>query len=318
MKVRMHSAIALFLALVLLCGVVSSCAAPEETKAETSSAAESTSATESEGDRQTESEPDGFSSTEGEEQVMSDSETATIPAASLESTALSDSKTETDTDTEGLTEETTVALTEDNKTEESEETERPSLIDGEYAALIENANYLKNGVQAGFTDASRDHFALENGNMSFTYALKNENSQLVSALKNKKGAAYITDTMDVFVRMNDGNTYFASGSTSDATANLYRIGMYYYEARFEEQDFMNGPELIEGAPFEGWGIDASASHNSPSRLAARPVGAARAVSSPIASNNARTPRRQVVLPVPGPPVNSMTCRWAAKATASNC
>ena len=259
----MHSAIALFLALVLLCGVVSSCAAPEETKAETSSAAESTSATESEGDRQTESEPDGFSSTEGEEQVMSDSETTTIPAASLESTALSDSKTETDTDTEGLTEETTVALTEDNKTEESEseETERPSLIDGEYAALIENANYLKNGVQAGFTDASRDHFALENGNMSFTYALKNENSQLVSALKNKKGAAYITDTMDVFVRMNDGNTYFASGSTSDATANLYRIGMYYYEARFEEQDFMNGPELIEGDPFEGWGIDASASHN---------------------------------------------------------
>ena len=49
-----------------------------------------------------------------------------------------------------------------------------------------------------------------------------------------------------------------------------------------------------------WMVEASVEHSSPRRLAARPVGAARAVSSPMASNRASTPRRQVVLPVPGP------------------
>lgn len=62
-------------------------------------------------------------------------------------------------------------------------------------------------------------------------------------------------------------------------------------------------------------VDASVEHSSPRRLAARPVGAARAVSSPMASNRASTPRRQVVFPVPGPPVSSITCRWAAWRTA---
>lgn len=221
MKARMSSVIAFLLALVLLLGVMTSCTTPNEKETETCSDTESASASESE--KQTSKE--------------------------TEETLRSNTETEVTTETE-KSEETDI-----------EEIERPSLIDGEYAALIENANYLKNGVQAYFTDASRDYFALENENMSFAYALKNENRQLVSALMNKKGAAYITDTMDVFVRMKDGNTYYASGSTSDTTANLYRIGMYYYEARFEEQDFMNSPELIEGEPFEGWSINTSASHN---------------------------------------------------------
>ena len=55
-----------------------------------------------------------------------------------------------------------------------------------------------------------------------------------------------------------------------------------------------------------WMVEASAPHSSPSRFAARPVGAASAVSRPSASNRASTPRREVVLPVPGPPVSSMT------------
>ena len=67
-----------------------------------------------------------------------------------------------------------------------------------------------------------------------------------------------------------------------------------------------------------WMVEASVEHSSPRRLAARPVGAARAVSSPMASNRASTPRRQVVLPVPGPPVRSITCREAAISTAWRC
>ena len=67
-----------------------------------------------------------------------------------------------------------------------------------------------------------------------------------------------------------------------------------------------------------WMVVPSASHSSPIRLAARPVGAARAVFSPKLSNRERTPRREVVLPVPGPPVRRSTCREAASSTASFC
>ena len=143
--------------------------------------------------------------------------------------------------------------TKENNSEKSEEeskteteTEKVSLIDGPYADLIENANGMKNTVQAYFEDSSRDLFSLENTEMKFSYALRNTSNQRVSSLTNKNGHAYITDTMDVFVRLKDGNVYYASGSTKNTTANLYRIGMYYYEARFEEQDFFNNPQFIEG------------------------------------------------------------------------
>ena len=67
-----------------------------------------------------------------------------------------------------------------------------------------------------------------------------------------------------------------------------------------------------------WMVAPSIPHSSPSRLAARPVGAARAVSSPSWSKRASTPRREVVLPVPGPPVRSITWQAAASSTAWRC
>ena len=167
------------------------------------------------------------------------------------------------TESSAVSEYTTEAITEiENENEtETENNSSDMKIEGEYARLIENANSLKNGVQAYFTDSSRDYFALENAGMKFSYSLRSNNKQLVSRLTNSEGVPYITDTMDVFVKMRDGNTYFASGSTVDATANLYRVGMYYYEARFEEQNFLNSPDLVDGDPLDGWSINTNASHN---------------------------------------------------------
>ena len=54
------------------------------------------------------------------------------------------------------------------------------------------------------------------------------------------------------------------------------------------------------------------------RWATRPVGAHSMVLRPRASNSPKMPRRLVVLPVPGPPVSSMICRWAAMRTPERC
>ena len=71
-------------------------------------------------------------------------------------------------------------------------------------------------------------------------------------------------------------------------------------------------------PRRRWMVWASESESSLMRLAARPVGAASTVSSPIRRNRATMPRRVVVLPVPGPPVRISTPFRAASSTACRC
>ena len=107
--------------------------------------------------------------------------------------------------------------------------------------LISHANSLMNGVNAYFTDGKRTDFMLENQNMSLEYALTASKYQAITSLKNKAGNSYIEGTADIFVKMTNGNVFYASGSSKPATANLYRLGYYMYEARFEEQNFMGTP-----------------------------------------------------------------------------
>lgn len=99
------------------------------------------------------------------------------------------------------------------------------------------SNNLANGVQAYFSDSQRESMIVENHKMSVEYGLVANGSQYVTALKNTKGIAYVENTMDTFVRMADGSTFYASQSAKKATSNLYRIGYYYYETRYEGQDF---------------------------------------------------------------------------------
>ena len=68
-------------------------------------------------------------------------------------------------------------------------------------------------------------------------------------------------------------------------------------------------------PRARWMVWASREHSSPSRLAARPVGAMSMEAQPIRSRAARMARTEVVLPVPGPPVSSTTPCRAASSTA---
>jgi hypothetical protein len=77
--------------------------------------------------------------------------------------------------------------------------------------------------------------------MIMNYSRSNKNDQLVESIKTLNGAAYIQNTMDVFVRTVNGDsydTYYASQSTKSAEANLYRFGYYYYQGMFEFQNFV--------------------------------------------------------------------------------
>lgn len=143
-------------------------------------------------------------------------------------------------------EETTTKGGEETTTKGGEETTdsgEPKL-EGPYANLIENADALKNGVTSYFTDASREHYRVENANMNLDYPLTSTEQQLVT-ITNKKGNTYVADTMDVYVAMENGKTFYASGSFYDAEANLFRYGYYYYDVRLYGQDFSSDTTINE-------------------------------------------------------------------------
>ena len=121
--------------------------------------------------------------------------------------------------------------------EETSQVEINAPLEGQHGALIENAYKLANGVNAYFPTASRDSFVIENQNVSLDYALKHSDNQWVNSIKSASGGTYVENTMDVYVRLKNGNTFLASESNVSTNTNLYRMGFYMYELRLESQVF---------------------------------------------------------------------------------
>ena len=202
----------------MLCGALASCAT--EIPAETT-VAES----DSEASAQTSSAVSG-----------SDNETETVTYDNILT-----SEAETATAGESLPETQESSSTEDSSTvEESEEGEEIPVesLTGEHAELIENADSLKNGVTAYYESGDRESVVFENLEMLLGYSLASGSSQQVTVLANKSGNAYVTDSMDVFVRMTDNKTYYAKDSYTSSVFNIYRFGYYYYEMKVEGQSFV--------------------------------------------------------------------------------
>ncbi len=233
MKRSIISILSLFLVICMLAGPLAACTdTPEASSATT---AETTS-------EETESRADGTESSD-KPASTSDAETADSTA---ETEALSTESSDESSDESSEIGSTDSASATDETTDEEEQVLVTLPADSREAAMIENANKLANGVQAYFPNPDRTSFAFENQEMYLEYMLSSSKNQQVSVLKNKSGHSYIEDTMDVYVRMKEsGKTYYASKSNIPTTANLYRFGYYYYEARLEEQVFFDEVKITD-------------------------------------------------------------------------
>ena len=126
-----------------------------------------------------------------------------------------------------------------------------SLSNSESSAVIENANNLANKVNAYYTDGERLGFVTENSNMKLTYSNDMLSERKVTALTDKNGNPYLTDTMDVYVKMQNGGTYYASKTANStkvsqfAGLNIFRFGYYYYDVRIEDQNFVNDITVLD-------------------------------------------------------------------------
>ena len=140
----------------------------------------------------------------------------------------------------------------------TEETEQPVVdhpkLECDDALIIEGAEKLANGVNAYYTDGNRLGFVTENQNMKLTYSNDMLAERKVTSLTDKKGNKYIENTMDVFVKMKDGGTYYASKTMNSAKVsqfaglNIFRFGYYYYDVRIEDQNFVNEINVVDEKP----------------------------------------------------------------------
>lgn len=122
-------------------------------------------------------------------------------------------------------------------------------LEGEYAELIENAYHTSNNISAYFTDGDRSGYEITNMNMVYTYNLFSSDG-ILATLANKNGGVYLDKTMDVFVTMDTGKTYYSSQSNSDARGNSFRYGFYYYDVRLLDHDFVNNIAIVDSQKFD--------------------------------------------------------------------
>ncbi len=220
--------ISLFLVTLMILGVLSACGGdPEEST--TQKPIESVETTVGGSDESVGGEGDTESAGETAGDVTTAETEGSDSESGSESESGSDSSSVSDSSSDSETEEEYPIVT-----------ERETLITGEDADVIERAEILANGVQAYHKGVNRNEYVIENTNMTLTYPLVSTMDQQVSSLTTKDGRAYITDTLDVFVTMTNGKTYYASQSVVDTATNIYRLGYYFYETRLENQIFVGG------------------------------------------------------------------------------
>ena len=110
---------------------------------------------------------------------------------------------------------------------------------------IRNANTVANGVQGRFTNSGRTVFRIENRKSAVVYDLSNKK---VTGIYNTAGSAYTTSVDAQIIA--SSRTYLASSSSNKASMNSYRIGYYYYDFHFLDQNFRAGTSTLSRILFD--------------------------------------------------------------------
>ena len=132
------------------------------------------------------------------------------------------------------------------------ETDYEEILDYDGSQMIEYADYIKDGVDAAYLDAVRSSAIISNMEMNLIHGLNGhvENTavnNLVTALTNKQGGTYVSNTMDIFVKAKNGQTYYASEWIAGPYFNILKGGYYYNDVRISGQGFGDMEAMMSDA-----------------------------------------------------------------------
>ncbi len=216
MKKSYSSLLALLLALTMLAGILTACGGGEDT---TSGVVDpqQTSTPETSNEVSAETSETESNTTSGNTDTSEESASSAV-------SEVTSSEIESNTQAETTT---------------TEETTAEPVLEGIESDLIKLAEKLANTSDTYYSNSFENNLTIENSEMRLTYPLESSpEKMLVTQLTNREGKSYIENTMDVFVKIKNGGTYYASESIEQAIMNIYRFGYYYYENRIEGQVFV--------------------------------------------------------------------------------
>ncbi len=121
----------------------------------------------------------------------------------------------------------------------------PVQLTGPYADAILYADAMKNEIQVYYADQTSRDVVIDNTQMQMILGTMESGKKHVNSLQNKNGAAYLENTMDIYIRTGDGRTIYASSSPAAGRLNIYRYGYYYYNTHILDQIFSDGAYLAE-------------------------------------------------------------------------
>ena len=160
----------------------------------------------------------------------------------------SDTAEVTGTETEKETDTVTDIVTEEPVVDEDpvfyEKTDRdplnPQTVDvsgADWNSTIAYANERADGVSGKFLGAERKEFLIKNEKSLLKYDLTGEGNKRVAGLYNPDGKPYFENTMDAYIVNSAGTVFNSAYSLTNGRMNSNRIGYYYYDFRFRDQDF---------------------------------------------------------------------------------
>lgn len=120
-------------------------------------------------------------------------------------------------------------------------------LTGTFAESVKQAQALKDGVQASFTNGNREGFTMANLHMAITADMTGQNNKMISSLVNENGIPYLRNSMDIYAMTKDGSVYYGSDSSNSGRMNIYRYGTYYYETHILDTNFGQNYALDESA-----------------------------------------------------------------------
>lgn len=110
-------------------------------------------------------------------------------------------------------------------------------LTGTFAESVKQAQALKDGVQASFTNGNREGFTMTNLHMAITADMTGQSNKMISSLVNENGIPYLRNSMDIYAVTKDGSVYYGSNSSKNGRMNIYRYGTYYYETHILDTNF---------------------------------------------------------------------------------
>ena len=175
----------------------------------------------------------------GKKATSSPSVSTNAPEASVDTTSPVEDTQINNTESEAEQSKEKESETQVETSDNADVSVSPIPLEGSYADIISLSNEYANGVNVYYSNSTRNSVVIENKNMSLSAVLNANGNQSVATLKNTQGLAYIENTMDVFVKMQNGDTYYASRSLNRSSINIDRFGYYYYQTTISGQNFTN-------------------------------------------------------------------------------